>query len=131
MMKTTKGGAAAKRKKQKPKRRRAPQYERDYAARMAAMYRAGEKIPSGEGERPIDGDDLATLLEWFAEEGTFAPPRWAGTLARKLTLRGEIAELRGQGKSYFGARVEVMDKHKVSEATVDRAVYPHRGGTHR
>jgi len=79
--------APSKPKEQGPKMRRAPQRERDYAARFAAMYRAGEMIPSGNGERPLDGDDLAFLLECFAEEGTFAPPRPVAAFARDLLLQ--------------------------------------------
>ena len=129
--KLTSSASPSKPKKRKLKIRLAPQRDRDHASRFAAAYRAGEMIPWGDGERPIDGDDLAFLLECFAEEGTFVPSRQVKAFTRNLLLREEIAERRAQGKSYRDARLDVMIEFEVSESTVDRAVMSSRGGTRR
>ena len=117
-------------RKQGPRSRRASPRQREAAAYWAAVYRA--RIPCvqvgirDDGLVPLDGDDLAGLLEEFARDGTFCPPSFN---AKLLFVRGEFAELRAHGISEFNAALELGERHGVNESTIKRHVKSRSGTT--
>ena len=117
-------------KRQGPKTRRASARDREAAAKWAAAYR--QRIPcvqvgiADDGLVPLDGDDLATLLEEFARDGTFCPLRFNVNL---LNVKREFAEVRARGVSEFDAALELGERHGVHESTIKRHVKSRSGTT--
>lgn len=104
---------AAKKSSKTPKRL-ARQWDRDFAARLAAVYDAGY----------CDGDVLSKALDIFARYGTFEAMHEGFEAAkREMRCRDEFKRLRDENVKVEDAIGEIVKRYGYGERTVRGIVY--------